>query len=150
MATGDTRWIELRTEPLDVGGAFSFLQTARAGGIDIFVGTTRQWTGTKETVHLEYDCYRTMALKEIARLADEASGRWPVKRLCIHHRLGVVPLAEASVLIGVSTPHRKGAFEACRFLIDSLKRQVPIWKRECYADGTNEWIGGPEPPQVTS
>lgn len=150
MATGDARWIELRTKPLDVGGAFSFLQTSEAGGIDIFVGTTRLWTGAKETVHLEYDCYRPMALKEIIRLADTASEYWPIKRMCIHHRLGVVPLAEASILIGVSTPHRKEAFEACRFLIDMLKRQVPIWKRERYADGTKEWIGGPEPPHVTS
>ncbi len=142
------RWFLLQHEPLDVGGAFAFLQTPRAGGIDLFVGTTRQWTADKETVRLEYDCYEAMALKEMERLAEEAQARWPVERVCLLHRLGIVPPAEASVVVGVATPHRADAFAACRFLIDTLKQQVPIWKREIYADGSTEWVEGPTPPAV--
>ena len=142
------RWLLLQHEPLDVGAAFTFLQTPKAGGIDLFVGTTRQWTADTETVRLEYDCYEAMALKEMERLAEEAHARWPVERVCLLHRLGVVPPAEVSVVVGVATPHRADAFAACRFLIDALKQQVPIWKREVYADGSTEWVEGPAPPAV--
>ena len=137
--------IGVQTEPLDVGAVFAALQTPRAGGVAIFVGTTRQWTAGEETVRLEYEGYEAMALKEMHRLADEAAARWPIERLCIVHRLGVVPPAEASVVVGVATPHRAEAFEACRYLIDTLKQQVPIWKREVYADGTTEWVEGATP-----
>ena len=142
------QWFLLQHDPLDVGAAFAFLQTPRAGGIDLFVGTTRQWTADKETVRLEYDCYEAMALKEMERLAREAQSRWPVERVCILHRLGLVPPAQASVVVGVATPHRADAFDACRFLIDTLKQQVPIWKREVYADGQTEWVEGAVPPDV--
>ena len=74
--------------------------------------------------------------------------RWPVERVCLLHRLGIVPPAEASVVVGVATPHRADAFAACRFLIDTLKQQVPIWKREVYADGSTEWVEGSAPPTV--
>ena len=149
MEKKETRtWFLLRHEPLDVGAAFAFLQTPKAGGIDLFVGTTRQWTGDKETVRLDYDCYEAMALKEMERLAAEAQARWPVERVCILHRLGVVPPAEASVVVGVATPHRADAFAACRYLIDALKKQVPIWKREVYADGETEWVEGSAPPSI--
>ena len=144
----NSRWLLLQHSPLNVGTAFAFLQTPRAGGIDLFVGTTRQWTGDKETVRLEYDCYAAMALKEMERLAGEAQARWPVERVCILHRLGIVPPAEASVVVGVATPHRADAFAACRYLIDTLKQQVPIWKREVYADGETEWVEGPVPPAI--
>ena len=131
----DQRWFLIQHEPLDVGRAFAFLQTPKAGGIDLFVGTTRQWIGEKETTRLEYDCYEAMAVKEMERLAEEVCTRWPVERVCVLHRLGVVPPAEASVVVGVATPHRADAFEACRYLIDALKQQVPIWKREVWRDG---------------
>ncbi len=90
-----------------------------------------------------------MALKEMHRLVDLAENHWPVHRTCLLHRLGKVPIAEASVLIGVATPHRPEAFKASRFLIDQLKIQVPIWKRELFSDGQEIWIQGanlPDPP----
>lgn len=141
-------WLLLQAEPLDVARCAAFLSVPEAGGIDLFVGTTRRWTGDAETVELSYECYEPMALREMASLAREAAERWPVRRVCIHHRLGTVPLAEASVVVGVSTPHRAEAFEACRWLIDTLKRQVPIWKREHYRDGHTEWVEGPVPPDA--
>lgn len=136
----DATWVALQHAPLDVGAADAFLRTPAAGGITLFVGTTRQWTGGEETAELEYECYEAMALKEMQRLAEAARAEWPVERLVILHRLGVVPLAEASVAVGVATPHRDAAFEASRYLIDTLKAQVPIWKREVYADGRTEWV----------
>ena len=146
----DTTWLLLQETPLDVGAAFAHLQSPEAGGIDLFVGTTRQWTGGRETARLFYESYADMALQEMARLADAAREQWPVARVCILHRLGEVPVAEASVVVGVATPHRADAFAACRFLIDTLKQQVPIWKRERYTDGTTEWIEGPAPPSLST
>lgn len=137
--------VNIVEDTIDVGEVYTFLQTPRAGGIAVFVGTTRQWTGEQETVRLEYDCYEAMALKEMDQLVAEVGKRWPVLGACILHRVGVVPVAEASVVIGVATAHRADAFAACRYLIDTLKETVPIWKREVYADGTTEWVEGSNP-----
>lgn len=142
------QWIDLQHEKLDTDAVVRFLQTPTAGGIDIFLGTTRQWTDGRETTHLAYECYPSMALKEMQRLADKACERWPVEKVCLLHRLGVVEVSEASVIIGVATPHRVDAFAACRFLIDTLKKQVPIWKREVFADGSTEWVEGDAMPET--
>ena len=148
----DKLWVALEEEVLDMNKVTSFLYDAKAGGVDIFAGTTRQWTNKegeeKETVELSYECYPPMALKEMRALLQEAVERWPVVKACLIHRLGVVPVGEASVIIGVSTPHRVAAFEACRYLIDRLKIQVPIWKKEHYADGETEWVQGKARPEV--
>ena len=144
------QWVGLQHAPLDVGAVSTFLQTPRAGGLNLFVGTTRQWTRGRETVRLEYEGYAPMALAEMERLAEAARERWPVLRVCLLHRLGVVPPAEASVVIGVATPHREAAFAACRYLIDTLKQQVPLWKQEVYADGETEWVQGDAPPALPS
>ncbi len=118
----------------------SFLTLPEVGGIDVFIGTTRQWTEGKETHRLEYEAYTPMAKLEIERLIQSAVERWEIERVYVSHRLGLVPVAEASVIIGVAAAHRDAAFIACRFLIDSLKKTVPIWKKEYYADGTSEWV----------
>lgn len=138
-------WLRLQPEPLNIDAAFAFLQTPAAGGISLFVGTTRQWTGKKETAELEYEVYAEMALEEMRRLAAEAREQWPVEKAVVLHRLGIVPPAEASVVCGVATPHRAEAFAACRFLIDRLKEDVPVWKREVYTDGRTEWVEGGTP-----
>lgn len=145
------RWCALSTVPLPVGEAAAFLATPEAGGLALFVGTTRRWTEEegetrgpdrlpRETERLRYEAYEPMALAELVRLADEAAARWPVAKCCLWHRLGEVPLAEASVVVGVATPHRAEAFAACRWLIDTLKARVPVWKREVFADGTEAWV----------
>jgi molybdopterin synthase catalytic subunit len=139
--------IAITTDHLDTASVANFLSVPEAGALDIFLGTTRQWTRGRETTRLVYECYEPMAVAEMERLADECRSRWPVLQLCMLHRLGEVPVAEASVIIGVSTPHRKDAFEACRFLIDQLKKQVPIWKYEVFTDGSGEWVSG-EIPEV--
>lgn len=140
----ETAWVRLGRERLDTEKADAFLRTPRAGGICLFAGTTRQQGAEPSpTTHLEFEAYETMALREMERLVGETRARWPaLERAVLLHRLGTVPLEEASVITGASAPHRKAAFAACRFLIDRLKEQVPIWKREHYADGRARWIEG--------
>jgi molybdopterin synthase catalytic subunit len=118
----------------------SAVRSAAAGAIVLFVGTTREFTGERQTAALEYDCYEQMAEKKLAELEAQARERWPLVECAIVHRLGHVPLAETSVAIAVSSPHRQAAFEAGKWLIDTLKEVVPIWKQEQYADGTKEWV----------
>ena len=142
--------VNLSRDPINIGAAYEFLQTPKAGGIAIFVGTTRKWTDGQETVSLTYESYEPMALKEMHALLGTATDRWPIHRACLLHRLGKVPLAEASVMVGVATPHRPEAFQACRFLIDQLKIQVPIWKQEHLADGRTIWVQGTQSPDATN
>jgi molybdopterin synthase catalytic subunit len=106
----------------------------------LFLGTTREMTDGRRTATLDYEAYDEMAEKKLAELETEARERWPLVECEIVHRLGRVPLAEASVAIAVSTPHRTDAFAAGQWLIDTLKRDVPIWKQEHWADGTSEWV----------
>ena len=143
-------WIELRQDLLHERDVAEYLRHPRAGAISVFAGTTRQFTGGRETERLEYECYEEMALAEMRRIVRNARSRWPLHRVCILHRLGEVPVTESSVIVGVSSTHRKDSFPACRYLIDTLKGQVPIWKREYYTDGTTEWVGGnlPGPASV--
>lgn len=148
MEAGTGALIRIQEDALDLSEAYDFLRSPAAGGIDLFVGTTRRWTGSRETTLLTYTCYEPLARTEMRRLAEHAAETWPVERVCLLHRVGPVPIAEASVIIGVAAPHRAAAFEACRWLIDTLKRQVPIWKQEHLRDGTRTWIEGDRPPSV--
>ncbi len=133
--------VSLTLNPIDVKAVVDEVVTPEAGGIDLFVGTTRNHAGGRVVLLLEYEAYEPMAIEMMEQIQKEARRRWPVSRIAIVHRLGKVPLGEASVAIAVSSAHRKEAFEACRFLIDTLKKEVPIWKREHFADGTIEWSG---------
>lgn len=135
-------WIELSADALDVARAVAFVQVPAAGGIDLFLGTTRAEAHAdgRPLLALDYEAYPAMALKRLGELAAEARRRWPVCRLVVLHRTGRVPVAEPSVAIAVSTPHRAASFEACRFLIDALKVDVPIWKQEVWADGAGTWV----------
>lgn len=132
--------IELTKTAIDATKALAAVASPHCGAIVLFLGTTRQWTAEKETTELAYECYEEMARSELAKLEASASERWPIENCLIVHRLGVVPIAEASVLVAVSSPHRDAAFEAARFLIDTLKKDVPIWKKENWADGTSDWV----------
>jgi molybdopterin synthase catalytic subunit len=132
--------IELTHQPIDTGALLQQASRPEAGAVVLFLGTTRELTNGRQTVSLDYDAYGEMAEKKLAELEAEARRRWPVVECCIVHRLGPVPLAEASVAIVVSTPHRADAFAAGEWLIDTLKRDVPIWKCEHWADGTCEWV----------
>lgn len=132
--------IELTNEKIDTAALLERVSTPAAGAVVLFLGTTREYTAGRRTASLDYECYPDMAQKKLAELEAEARRRWPIIECTITHRLGHVPLGEASVAIAVSTAHRQQAFEAGQWLIDTLKEVVPIWKRENWADGTTEWV----------
>lgn len=141
--------IELTHQPIDVAKLVAATQQPAAGAVVLFLGITREMTDGLRTERLCYEAYAPMAEREMAGLESEARRRWPLAECLLVHRLGEVPLCEASVAVVVSTPHRAAAFEAARWLIDELKRTVPIWKQEHRPDGQREWVhpapgeGGP-------
>ena len=135
------RWTGLGTAPLPLAEVHAFLHDERAGGVAVFVGVTRRWTDGVETDRIWYEAYEPMAEAELRRLLAEAERRWPVQKGVALHRLGAVEAGEASVVVGASCPHRAEAFEACRWLIDTLKAEVPIWKQERHgASGRAAWV----------
>jgi molybdopterin synthase catalytic subunit len=111
-----------------------------AGGTAVFIGTTRTPSRGREVRYLEYEAYRPMAIKQMTAIAGTAHSRWPLAGVCAVHRIGKVDVGEASIVIVVSAVHRAEAFEACRFIIDAVKKDVPIWKKEVFADG-HAWAG---------
>lgn len=144
--------VEISHEPLDVQRIVDAVAHASAGAISSFVGTTRDNFQGKRVVRLEYEGYEPMAASELRKICAQARATWPgVVRVALVHRLGVVPVKEASVVVAVSSPHRRDAIEACAFAIDALKAAVPIWKSEQYEDDDRvwkenaEWRGAREP-----
>ena len=111
-----------------------------AGGTTLFVGTTRNENEGRVVERLEYEAYEAMAVEEMRRIGDEIARRWQVVAVSMVHRVGVVPVGQASVAVAVSAAHRDEAFAACRFGIDTLKATVPIWKKEYYQGGEH-WVG---------
>jgi len=132
--------IQLTHQPIDTTALIDGACHPHAGAVLLFLGTTRELTNGRQTVALDYEAYPEMAERRLAELETEARRRWPVIECMIVHRVGRVPPAEASVAIVVSTPHRREAFAAGEWLIDTLKKDVPIWKREEWADGSTEWV----------
>ena len=110
-----------------------------SGGIDVFIGTVRNATKGKNVVRLEFEAYEPMALREMEKIAKQAQEKWPVQKVLIHHRVGALAVGEVPVIIAVSAAHRDAAFDACRFIIDTLKQTVPIWKKEFYTDNS-VWV----------
>ena len=131
--------IRLTESPIDHAALTEAVRTPLAGAVCTFLGTVRELTGDRRTLALDYEAYPEMALRKLAELEAGARERWPVLELALIHRVGRLELGEISVAIAVSCPHRDQAFEACRWLIDTLKQVVPIWKKEIWADGTEEW-----------
>ena len=135
-------WIELTAESLDAASVVTFVTAPEAGGIAVFLGTTRSEkspTG-QALAALDYDAYAEMARKQMQELSSRARQKWPIEKLAILHRTGRVNVGEPSVIIGVSTGHRGEAFDACRWIIDTLKAEVAIWKKEVWTDGSVSWV----------
>lgn len=135
-------WVRLVDEAILPDAVHEVVRSSGDGAVVTFAGVVRDRTGDSATTHLEYEAYRPMAEREMRQLADEVLARWPVSRLAIVHRVGRLEIGEISVLIGVSSPHRGEAFDACRYLIDRLKAVVPIWKKEVGPTG-EYWVEGP-------
>lgn len=143
MPAAEDDWIELHAEPVAIEQVVSFVSSGLAGGIDVFLGTTRAETDPagRRLVALDYEAYREMAASQLRDLAARARERWPITRLAVLHRVGRVEVGRPSVLIAVATPHRAEAFAACRWLIDTLKAEAAIWKKEIWDDGGETWKG---------
>ena len=134
-----SRMITLTSDPIDITAALQQLQSSQAGAIDIFLGVVRDNTQQRSVDRLEYEAYDRMAISEMQKIADEAHKQWAILNYTIIHRKGVLRIGETAVLIGVATAHRADAFEACRFIIDTIKQTVPIWKKEVFTDG-EQWV----------
>jgi MoaE-MoaD fusion protein len=130
----------LSEEPLSVEAVVREVETEEAGAVAAFVGTTRLHSRGRTVQHLEYEAYTGMAEKVMAEIAEALKGGYDLSEIAIHHRVGRVGIGETSVVIAVSAPHRHDALAACRDAIDTLKQQVPLWKKEVY-EGGEEWIG---------
>jgi molybdopterin synthase catalytic subunit len=130
----------LSAEPLSLDAVVDEVRSDRAGAIATFVGTTRIESRGRTVGHLDYEAYEGMAEQVMARIAAALKERYDVCEIAIHHRTGRVEIGEASVVIAVSAPHRQDALAACKDAIDTLKEEVPLWKKEVY-EGGEEWIG---------
>ena len=136
---------EITREPIDKQGLEQRVLTGAAGAVVTFDGVVRNQTKGRPVVSLQYEAYVPMALKEVQRLGAEIRERWPeVERIGIVHRFGELRISESSVVIVITSPHRRVAFEACHFAIDRLKQTVPVWKKEVFEDG-EEWVEGQAP-----
>ena len=133
---------ELTHARIDSGALVAAAARPECGAVLVFLGTTRNHHDGRSVVRLEYEAYERMALEALARIEREACGRFAIASCAIVHRLGEVPPAEASVAVVVAAAHRAPVFDACRWAMDELKRAVPIWKKERFADGGEEWVGG--------
>lgn len=131
--------IQIADKAIDIQACIDAAQSDRAGAVDVFIGTVRNHNKQKEVVRLIFETYDTMAVKKMQELADQACEKWEIEKIVMVHRKGVLEIGDVAVVIAVATAHRKASFEACQWLIDTLKQVVPIWKREVYENG-EEWL----------
>ena len=131
---------QIVSHEIDGAAVTAAVARADAGAIVTFIGTTRDHNDGRRVTRLEYEAYPEMAVAELRKIGEQAQQRWPIAGIAIVHRIGVVPIGQASVVIAVSAGHRRPAFEACHFAIDRLKEVVPIWKKEHF-EGGEIWIG---------
>ncbi|MDP2935426.1 MAG: molybdenum cofactor biosynthesis protein MoaE [Dehalococcoidia bacterium] len=131
---------EITERELSVEEVEAKVRHPSCGAITIFVGTVRDVSKGRKVLYLEYEAYKEMAEKKLAEIGEEIKSRWGLERVAITHRVGRLALGEASVVIAVASPHRAEAFEACRYAIETLKKTVPIWKKEVWEDG-EVWVG---------
>ena len=132
---------EVTADELDPGRVVEHVRRDDAGAIALFYGVVRDHNRGRKVMHLEYDAYPEMAAKVMQRIADEVKERFNIAETAIQHRTGRLEVGETSLLVAVSSAHRKEAFEACHALVDRLKEEVPIWKKEVF-EGGEEWIEG--------
>lgn len=126
-------------EHIDLNEAYAALRTPQAGAVNLFIGTVRNHSKGKEVVRLDFEAYDAMAIRQMEIIAGQANEKWPLEKLVMIHAVGTKDPGEPVVVVGVSSAHREASFEACRFLIDELKKTVPIWKKEFYEDNS-VWV----------
>lgn len=148
VSGGSESRVRIVRAPIDTQAVLSAIKRPEDGAAVVFEGVVRDNTRGRRTLYLDYEAYEVMALKQMEALVTEAMSRYKVREVALVHRLGRLEIGEASVLIVVASAHRGDAFEACRWLIDTLKRTVPIWKKEHFEDGTVWADGEPFPAEV--
>jgi len=136
---------QLVREPIDMTGLVQHVRAPEDGAIVTFDGFVRNESHHRATLYLEYEAYESMALAKMREIGAELHEKYRIHRVAMVHRLGRLEIGETSVFIAVSAPHRAASFDACRYAIDTLKRTVPIWKKEFFADGA-VWADGELPP----
>ena len=145
---GRRRYATIIREPIDTPCTVAALKRGEDGAALVFEGVVRNQTRGRKTLYLDYEAYEGMALQQMESLAEQAVKQFQIRDVALVHRLGRLEIGETSVLIAVVSAHRAAAFEACRWLIDTLKRTVPIWKKEYFADGVVWADGEPFPPEI--
>ena len=131
--------IKITEDILNITEGLTLAQDLSSGGVSTFIGTVRNVTKNKPVSRLEYECYQPMAVKEIKKIIDQAIELFGVRNIVVHHRIGILFPGDAAVIIVVSDGHRDAVFDACRYIIDTIKKTVPIWKKEIFEDG-EEWV----------
>ncbi len=131
--------IEITNNPIDIQYVIKSAERAEAGAVNVFIGIVRSKTGQRRVIRLEYEAYEPMAVLEIKKIIELAKYKWKLQGWAVSHRVGTLNIGDVAVVVAVSTAHRKESFEACQFIIDSLKQTVPIWKKEVF-DGGEEWV----------
>jgi molybdopterin synthase catalytic subunit len=131
---------EIVTDPIDAGAIVTEVQSASTGAVATFIGTVRDTDGTRSVIGLQYSAYIEMAEREMNEIVHEALAISAGAEIVAVHRIGDLSVGEVCVMIAVGHAHRAPAFDACRYLIEEIKKRVPIWKRERFADGTYEWV----------
>ena len=119
--------------PLEVADLLAEVRSSERGGTCVFVGTVRK---EGDVTGIDYSAYESMAIAESERIVGDAQAQWPDARVMLQHRLGVIPVGEASIAIAAAAPHRDAAFAACRFVIEEVKKRLPVWKKELRGDGS--------------
>ncbi len=133
--------VRLQTAPIDSTALVASIRGDADGAVTLFLGTVRDSNRGRRVLHLEYEAYEEMAVRQMERIVELASNKFAVDGVSVVHRTGRLTIGEASVAIAVAAPHRGAAFDACRFVIDRVKEEVPIWKKECF-EGGEVWIEG--------
>jgi molybdopterin synthase catalytic subunit len=137
--------VEVTRDALDASALLAGVPSASDGAVLLFWGIVRDRNEGRPVAHLEYDAYAAMAETVLREIVEEARARWAIGGAAVAHRVGRLEVGEASVAIAVASPHRAEAYAASRYVIEELKKRVPIWKREVYADGDEQWLRGRAP-----
>ncbi len=136
-------WISITDAPLDLNALYHFCVSPDCGAVTVFVGTVRNEFQGRAVAALEYHGYPEMGEQVLETIVQRVFHQWEVARVAVHHRLGLLQLTEASVIIVVSAPHREAAYAASRYIIEAIKEDLPVWKKEHFVDGATEWKHDP-------
>jgi len=134
------RRVSILTGEIDPASLINEVSSPQYGAISLFVGTVREVNEGRSVSAIEYSAYKSMATAELQRILDEAEGRFEVSALVVEHRIGLLGLGDVSIAIVAAHPHRAPALDCTRYVIEEIKKRVPIWKKEHYTDGTREWV----------